>query len=113
MEFDLIQHLQRQRRWSTKTFGPGRRVKGVIAHIRKELKEIEADPDDLEEWIDVVLLALDGAWRAGHPPTEIALAIEAKQGKNELREWPDWRTVGDEPIEHTDPCPMYTTGEKR
>jgi hypothetical protein len=99
--FDFLAHLQRQREFSERTFGPGARTLGVVAHIRKELLEIEAKPDDLEEWIDVVILALDGAWRAGASPREIVEALEAKQTKNESRTWPDWRTVGaDRPIEH-------------
>ena len=97
----LIGRLFRQREWSMRTFGPGDRAAGVIAHIRKELAEIEAAPGDLDEWIDVVILALDGAWRAGHGPEAIAAAWEAKQAKNEAREWPDWRTMPvDGPIEH-------------
>ncbi len=59
--YDLVAHLYRQREFSLRTFGPGPRTAGVIDHIRKELREIEADPLDLEEWIDVVLLAFDGA----------------------------------------------------
>jgi len=98
---DLIKHLQRQRNFSTKTFGPGQRTSGIIDHIKKELVEIEAEPDDLEEWIDVVMLALDGAWRAGHTPVDIANALKAKQAKNENRDWPDWRTSDPEKaIEH-------------
>lgn len=98
---DLIAHLHRQRGFSLLTFGPGQRTNGVVAHIRKELAEIEADPTDLMEWVDVVLLALDGAWRAGHDPEEIAAAIAAKQIKNEQRTWPDWRQAPpDTPIEH-------------
>lgn len=91
--FDLVAHLRRQRIFSLATFGPGERAQGVIDHIRKELIEIEAIPGDLEEWVDVILLALDGAWRAGHAPEDIALAIATKQARNELRTWPDWRTA--------------------
>lgn len=99
--FDLIAHLHRQREFSLRTFGPGRRTKGVLDHIRKELAEIEADPTDVEEWADLLLLALDGAWRAGHEPEAIAAALEAKQTKNEGRTWPDWRTAEpDKAIEH-------------
>lgn len=98
---DLVAHLHRQRNFSLKTFGPGPRSAGVVAHIRKELAEIEAKPADIMEWVDVVLLALDGAWRAGHEPEEIAAAIVAKQTRNESRDWPDWRTMpADSPIEH-------------
>ena len=91
--FDFIQHLQHQREWSEETFGPGHRPDGLIDHIRKELDEIEQEPDDLEEWIDVVILALDGAWRSGNNPKEIVAALVAKQTKNEGRKWPDWRTA--------------------
>lgn len=90
---DLVAHLHRQRDFSERTFGPGPRTQGVIDHITKELREIEKSPSDLYEWVDVVLLALDGAWRAGFTPKEIAEAIEEKQTRNEARRWPDWRTV--------------------
>jgi hypothetical protein len=98
--FDLLSHLARQREFSDWTFGPGARTKGVVDHIRKELKEIEANPS-LEEWIDVVILGFDGAWRSGASPEEIVAALVAKQNKNERRKWPDWRTASpDKAIEH-------------
>ena len=101
MLFDLVEHIRRQREFSYKTFGPGARSAGVVAHIRKELSEIEADPSDVNEWVDVILLAIDGAWRAGHSPEVIADAILKKQIRNEERQWPDWRTSDPNgPIEH-------------
>jgi hypothetical protein len=94
-------YLLRQRAWSREAFGPGRRTKGVIEHIRKELAEIEREPLDLGEWVDVVILAFDGALRAGHEPSSIIEAIRDKQAVNERRQWPDWRTMSeDEAIEH-------------
>lgn len=93
MTFDLIEHLKRQIAWSEKTFGPGTRHKGVVDHIRKELVEIEEDPSDLMEWIDVIILGIDGAWRSGATAEEIADALFRKQKKNESRNWPDWRTA--------------------
>lgn len=93
--------LYRVKAWSTKTFGPGNRTKGVIDHIRKELVEIENNPTDLSEWIDVVILAIDGAWRSGHTVQEIIDAWYAKQAKNESRVWPNWRTMNEDvAIEH-------------
>lgn len=91
--FDFLAHLARQRAFSEKTFGPGERTQGVCDHIRKELGEIEKAPLDLEEWIDVVILALDGAWRCGGTPEQILATLQAKQAKNEARQWPDWRTA--------------------
>ena len=70
-QFDFLTHLQRQREWSEKTFGPEDRAFGIVAHIKKELDEIIDKPNDISEWIDVVILALDGAWRAGYTPDEI------------------------------------------
>lgn len=100
--FDLIGHLHRQQEFSARTFGPGARTRGVLDHIEKEMREVEADPADLNEWIDIVLLALDGAWRAGHSPESIAEALASKQSRNEARQWPDWRTADpNKAIEHT------------
>lgn len=94
-------HLERQREFSLKTFGPGARTNGVLDHIAKELNEIREAPEDISEWVDVIILAFDGAWRAGWEPQQIIDAIVAKQSKNELREWPDWRTADpDKAIEH-------------
>lgn len=102
-----VAHLTRQREWSTEAFGPGIRL-GVIDHLEKELVEVRAHPEDLHEWVDVVILGLDGAWRSGATPEQIIEAIKAKQTKNEGRVWPDWRlTSSDVAIEHdrTDEVP--------
>lgn len=94
-------HLRRQREWSKETFGPGFRPQGITDHIRKELDEIDADPTDLREWVDVIILAFDGAWRAGWQPQEVLDAILTKQLTNRERVWPDWRLVPEgEVIEH-------------
>lgn len=97
LQFDLVTHLHRQRAFSLRTFGPGDRTDGVCDHIRKELTEVQDDAGaglpTLSEWVDVVILALDGAWRSGATPEQIVRAIETKQAKNEGRKWPDWRTA--------------------
>lgn len=93
--------LAKQRDWSAQTFGPGVR-KGVVEHIKKELKEIEESGyTDTEEWIDVLILAIDGAWRGGASPEEIIKVLKEKWEKNFNRTWPDWRTASsDLAIEH-------------
>lgn len=96
-----VAYLERQRDFSLRTFGPGKRTAGVTKHIEKELDEIRDAPDDLEEWADVIILALDGALRTGAEPAAILSTVKAKQARNERRTWPDWRTFGeDHPIEH-------------
>ncbi len=110
--FNLRSHLERQKKWSSLTFGPGDRAKGVVDHIRKELCEIEQNPGDLEEWIDVVILALDGAWRSGASPNQIIAQLATKQAKNEARAWPDWRTASpDKAIEHRRGCALCDRGD--
>lgn len=92
--------MNRRYAWSLKTFGKGQRTKGIIAHIQCELKEVEAAPDDLMEWVDLLLLALDGAARAGHSSKTVITGIHEKHKINQAREWP--RRKGDEegPIFH-------------
>lgn len=85
---DLVEIIARAREWSLSTFGEGRRTIGVTKHIESEIEEIRQAPTDLEEWIDVVILALDGAWRAGYEPKEIVEMLNAKYKKNFMRKWP-------------------------
>jgi hypothetical protein len=87
----LITHLHNQIDFSKETFGPGARVEGITDHIKKELVEVQKNPTDLEEWIDLTLLSLDGAWRAGFTPENITNALSAKLKKNMNRKWPDWK----------------------
>lgn len=86
--FSFQEYVSKQQEWSARTFGDGPRTKGITAHIRKELEEVEAAPHDLEEWIDVMILALDGAWRSGGTPQTIAAMLERKQAKNFGRTYP-------------------------
>lgn len=90
--------------WSRQTFGPGSRTIGICNHIRKELLEAEANPRDVSEWADIILLAMDGAVRAGATGAELVSAVVAKDAANRTRTWPDWRSLpADAPIEHEKP----------
>lgn len=98
----LVEHLKRQLEFSERTFGPGERTVGIVNHIAKELNEVlECDGGDIMEWIDIIILAFDGALRKGFTPQQIADALVEKQTINENRKWPDWRQfTNGEPIEH-------------
>lgn len=85
--------------WSRRTFGEGKRTAGITAHIAKELDEIRADPSDLTEWIDVIILAMDGYWRHGGMPANLLEDIRRKQAINLARRYPK-PTTQDEPVEH-------------
>jgi hypothetical protein len=81
-------YLRRQWEWSKRTFGPGRRTKGICQHITKEIAEVLAKPGDLSEWVDIAILAMDGYWRHGGTPEQFMADMQAKQDKNFARTWP-------------------------
>lgn len=118
----LEDHLKRQIAFSRGAFGPGVRTAGVVEHCRRELSEIEASDGDAEEWVDLVILSLDGLTRALAQPVPglprrryttdniarmAAELIVDKQNENESRDWPNWRAADpDSAIEHI----RYGTG---
>lgn len=122
---DLKQHLLRQMAFSHATFGPGERTSGVVDHIRKELVEVTEANGEAAEWVDVVILALDGLTRRlaycngnrADPEMVAQIAcnmIVGKQTRNEGRTWPDWRTQSqDKAIEHVKINRMAETHESR
>ena len=93
--------------WSTRTFGQHKNHMKIINHIRKEAIEASHAPTDPEEWVDMILLALDGLSRiCGLSGAEIIEQIAAKNDKNHQREWPPVQEVHDDhPIEHVKSLP--------
>lgn len=84
--FNLANFFDEKAAWSRATFGPA--YAGVLSHLEKEFKEVAAEPSDLEEWVDIVALALDGASRhAGATGAEFVDALQAKHQKNLARRW--------------------------
>lgn len=91
------------REWALLIFGPmtEEKRKGIIKHLRKELDEIEKDPTDPKEWIDVMILAIHGLFTLGLDGGDVLEAYADKMLDNFEREWPDWRTADPtEPLEH-------------
>lgn len=95
--------LEIQTSFSAAMFGnlAVRGVDGVVSHIEKEMLEIKRDPLDLNEWCDLIILAMDGALRASataqplnkHVASCVRDALFAKMARNMQREWPDYRDV--------------------
>ena len=102
--YDLVTHLRHQKEWSATAFGPAEKVdrtEGIFDHMQKEIEEAREKPHDIEEWIDIAMLAFDGAWRNGATPEEIAGVLFEKLQKNRNREWPDWTKADpNKAIEH-------------
>ena len=109
---DLEQHLIRQMVFSRATFGPGARTDGVLDHMTKEIAEVRESGCNPDEWVDLVILALDGLTRAVWSENNYQLEADtaalisvnrilSKQAKNERRDWPDWRSSDpNKAIEH-------------
>jgi len=85
--------VNRQRAWSTAQFGETVPIDRILNHITEEVAEVKAEPGTLHNWIDIVLLAFDGAWRAGHSPKEVVQAIQDVQVRNIMREWLDTKDL--------------------
>jgi dATP/dGTP pyrophosphohydrolase len=98
---DLVLYIRSQIDFSREAFGPGSRLAGVLDHLAKEMIEVTEHPQDPLEWADLIILAIDGAWRQGITPEDLASALVVKQNMNRARTWPDWRTApADRAIEH-------------
>jgi hypothetical protein len=101
VSFDLIKFLRRHRRFSNHVFGLSERTAGIVCHLKKEIVEAEACPDDLKEWCDIIILAADAAMRRGFTPEQIAQALADKLEENMRRVWPNWRDCSpNDAIEH-------------
>jgi hypothetical protein len=104
----LEQYLFDHILWSGITFGEGPRTEGLLKHIAKECLEVhQAIPDNLEEWVDIIILAIDGATRSVYKDDPLKAAqtvawyLRRKLEKNEKRKWPPLgQKSQDEPIEH-------------
>jgi len=93
--------VQEQKIWAMKTFGEGMHTAGLLKHIGKECNEIHRAPYDTEEWCDVLILAMEGAWRSGVSPKEVEAILKEKLRKIQLRSYPAATDrVDGEPIEH-------------
>jgi hypothetical protein len=70
--FDLIKFVRKQKAFSERAFGPGARQIGTARHILQECDEVLKKPDDLSEWVDIMLLSLDIGWRSGYAMEQVS-----------------------------------------
>lgn len=89
--FDLIRD---HGDWSQKTFGKDseliegfRGTIGAADHLEKEAREIQANPGDIAEHADALLLLLDIVRRAGYSIFDLLKAAEDKMVVNKARKW--------------------------
>jgi len=84
---ELDKFQQKCFEWSAKTFGV-RPPSGPLAHLKSEIDEILAKPDDIEGWADAYILLQDAAARQGIRMSQIFDASKSKHQKNTQRDWP-------------------------
>ena len=98
--FDLVEYLERQKRWSLETFGAGNRIPGLLNHAESEIQEIRevlgtqgSDDRLLEEATDLCILAFEIALRSGSVQSVLS-SLERKAVINMYcRKWPDRDTL--------------------
>jgi len=99
----IREYVHRHFNWSLAAFGAKQNTESICSHIEKEVEEIRKNPEDLEEWIDIIILGLDGALRCQGMGKVVADdlvdALEAKLQKNIQRKW-IIPTDPTQPIEH-------------
>ena len=67
---------------------PDQKVEGVLAHAGDEIKELLANPQDKEEWADLLILFIAALYRSGCMNTDELFAVaHAKMDKNNKRKW--------------------------
>lgn len=85
----IEEYCEGHENWSRAVFGAPMEhdAEKLLKHIGLELDEVRKAPHDLEEWVDIIILAIDGAWRSGHSAGEIERTLIRKQEKNKERVW--------------------------
>lgn len=69
--------------WADATFGDRQDNSGKITHLAKEVQELAAAPDSMEEVADCLLLLMD----IGRDPDAILRAVRAKLEVCRARKW--------------------------
>ena len=84
---DSLQSLQdRIAAWQQRTF-PEQPLAGKLAHLVREARELRADPEDLQEWADVLILLLGAAAVRGLSVQDLRHVAELKFNIAQQRQW--------------------------
>lgn len=66
---------------------PNSTARSKALHLAEEAGEAAADPADILEWADCMILLLDGARKAGYSTQDIYDAVQKKMTINKNRTW--------------------------
>lgn len=89
VQMNWAELLNRMAHWQRKQF-PKASCKSALAHIKKEInKELTDNPDDPEEWADVLHLAIQGGVKSAGSLNKFRDVVDKKLYHNEFeRQWP-------------------------
>ena len=104
MKFEKF--IKKYGEFSDSAFGEGPRTTGIIEHLKREIVELEQNPLDQLEWVDIMFLSIDGIRRLGYTPEQIVDFMEEKFAINKSRTWSD---VKDENIPITHKKSLYVS----
>jgi hypothetical protein len=95
----LAAFMERHRAWIERTFPRNATTEGITRHIEKECAEVREKPEDLDEWIDILILGIHGYWRNGGTAEDLLPRLNRKLTRNESRRYV-MKDDPNEPIEH-------------
>lgn len=84
---DAWQKLQDDIGLFTEKVFPASTASSKAKHLAAEALEAAADPADILEWADCMILVLDGARKAGFSVADIHAAVTRKMAINQKRVW--------------------------
>lgn len=73
-------------KWAAKTF-PSATTQSALHHLKEEIKEVEADPTDVMEYADMLMLVMEAARLSGFSADDILKAFAQKHEINKSRIW--------------------------
>lgn len=89
-DLSLVRMEAERFEWAKETF-PGATAKSAIAHLRKELIEIEENLDsgtkDVTEYSDALMLIMEAAARDGFTASDVLKGFRDKHEINKTRKW--------------------------
>lgn len=91
-EHDLQAFMDEQGAWADQVFA-GQTIQAKLEHLKEEIDEIMAAPDDLVEYADAAMLLLNALRCAGYTAAELLGAMRDKLAINRARVWKNNRHV--------------------
>ena len=84
---DALQQLQNRIEAFQRRKFPKQPADAKLAHCHREITELRADPNDISEWADVLILFLGAAACQCISSEDLIRAAHAKMDVNECRKW--------------------------